>query len=203
MPSQPRRRLSAAERDAQIASAAVAVARRDGLAGVTLRSVAASVGVAPSLVAHYRPSMDELVGATFHTIATAEIREVRELVGRASRPVGRLAALLTAVTDPARDDVGALWSDAWSVGRSNPALAAVARSLMDDWQALATAIIAEGVRDGSMRAADPEGVAMLLFALVDAGNGYALVDYRSRAERNRLVVDTVARAVGLDPAALG
>ena len=41
-----------------------------------------------------------------------------------------------------------------------------------------------------------------LFALVDATNGYALVDYLDRPTREGLVRTTIARAVGLDPSAL-
>ncbi|MFJ3384718.1 MULTISPECIES: TetR/AcrR family transcriptional regulator [unclassified Curtobacterium] len=202
MPTSPRRRLSAAERLAQIDAAAVSIARTDGLAGVTLRAVAASVGVAPSLVAHYRPSMESLVADTFRTIAAAEVAEVASVVGAEPAPVAGLAALLHAVNDPARDDVAAVWSDAWSIGRGNPELADAARSVMDDWQGLARSVVASGVADGSMHTDDPERVALLLFALVDAANGYALVDYRSRAERDDLVVTAIAAAVGLAPVRL-
>jgi AcrR family transcriptional regulator len=63
MPSTPTRR-SAAERVAQIADAARAIAIESGLSAVTLRAVASEVGVAPALVAHYAPSMDDLVADT-------------------------------------------------------------------------------------------------------------------------------------------
>lgn len=192
-----RRRLSPEDRSAQIDAAAVALARTEGLTGLTLRAVAAAIGVAPSLVAHYRPAIATLVADTFRTIATDEVAEVRTAVHRETDPVDRLAALLTAVNDPARDDVGAVWADAWSTGRTNPLLAEAARSVMDDWLRLARGVVADGVADGSMHADDPDRVAFLLFALVDAANGYALVGHRSRAERDDLVVRTVAGAVGL------
>lgn len=203
MPTTPtRRRLSPAERAAQITEAAVAVARADGLTAVTLRGVAAAVGVAPSLVAHYRPSMEELVGDTFRSIASAEVAEVARLVADEDDPVAQLAVLVAAVTDPARDDVAVLWADAWSLGRTNEVLAAAARDVMDDWQRLATDVVAVGVRGGVMHAEDPAAVGRLLFALVDATNGYALVDYLDQPTREGLVRDTIARAVGLDPRAL-
>lgn len=198
-----RRRMAPEERRAAIRAAAVAVALTEGLAAVTLRRVASETGVTASLVAHYEPSMDVLVGDTFTTIAGGEIAEVRAVVAAHPRPVDRLRALLTTVNDTARDPVGAIWSDAWSLGRTNPEVAAAARVLMDDWQDIARSIVTDGVRDGSMRADDPERVGLLLFALVDAVNGYALVDYRTRAERQALVVATIAQAVGLAPADLG
>lgn len=203
MPTTPaRRRLSPAEREAQIADAAVVVARADGLAAVTLRGVAAAVGVAPSLVAHYRPAMEDLVGETFRTVAGAEVAEVRTLVTDAGDPVAQLRTLLSCIADPARDDVAALWADAWSIGRTNPVLATAAREVMDEWQLLATTVVGAGVRDGVMRTDDPDEVGRLLFALVDATNGYALVDYLDRPTREALVRTAVARAVDLDPSAL-
>lgn len=197
MPAPSRRRLSPEERSAQIDAAAVTLAHTDGLAGLTLRAVAASIGIAPSLVAHYRPAMDALVADTFRTVAMREVADVRALVEGTRDPVDRLGVLLHAVNDPARDDVGTIWADAWSIGRGNPLLADAARAVMDEWQALARGVVADGVAAGSMRTDDPDRVAFLLFALVDAANGYALVDHRSRAERDDLVVRTVAGAVGL------
>lgn len=199
MPTTPaRRRLTPAEREAQITAAAITLARAEGLAALTLRGVASTIGVAPSLVAHYRPSMEDLVGETFRAVATAEVREVAAVTAVAQDPVGRLRTLLTCIADPARDDVATLWADAWSIGRTNDRLAAAARSVMDAWQHLATSIVADGVRAGVMRADDPDEVARLLFALVDAANGYALVGYLDRPAREHLVRATVARAVGLD-----
>jgi AcrR family transcriptional regulator len=203
VPTTPaRRRLSPAEREAQIAAAAIAVARAEGLAGVTLRGVAGAIGVAPSLVAHYRPSMEDLVGKTFRTVAEGEVAEVRGIVLAAPDPVTQLGTLLACVADPARDDVATLWADAWSTGRTNAVLATAARDVMDDWQLLATEVVTAGVRSGVMRTDDPDEVGRLLFALVDATNGYALVDYLDRPIREGLVRATVARAVGLDPHAL-
>lgn len=169
---------------------------------MTLRGVAAVIGVAPSLVAHYRPSMEDLVGETFRTVAVAEVAEVRAVVAAAPDPVSRLRTLLGCIADPARDDVATLWADAWSIGRTNAALATAARDVMDDWQLLATTVVVEGVRAGVLHTDDPDGVGRLLFALVDATNGYALVDYLDRPTREGLVRTTIARAVGLDGSAL-
>lgn len=201
-PTPARRRLSPAERESQITAAAVELARAEGLAAVTLRGVAAVIGVAPSLVAHYRPSMEDLVGETFRTVADAEVAEVRAIVTAAPDPVSGLRTLLGCIADPARDDVATLWADAWSIGRTNAALATAARDVMDDWQLLATTVVVDGVRTGVLHTDDPDGVGRLLFALVDATNGYALVDYLDRPTREGLVRTTIARAVGLDGSAL-
>ena len=57
-----------AERRAELAASARAVALDEGLAAVTLRAVAARAGVTPALVAHYHESMDALVAETFTSI---------------------------------------------------------------------------------------------------------------------------------------
>ena len=66
-------RKSPAQRSAEIADAARHVALEQGLAAVTLRSIAARASVTPALVAHYQPNMDALVASTFGTIVAAEI----------------------------------------------------------------------------------------------------------------------------------
>ncbi|WFR67562.1 TetR family transcriptional regulator C-terminal domain-containing protein [Curtobacterium flaccumfaciens] len=135
-------------------------------------------------------------------MAAGEVAEVRTLVTAEADPVARLRTLLACIADPARDDVATLWADAWSIGRTNPVLASAAREVMDDWQALATEVVRAGVGAGVMQTDDPDAVGRLLFALVDATNGYALVDYLDRPTREGLVRTTIARAVGLDASAL-
>ena len=55
---------------------ATALALEEGLAGVTMRAVASRIGVAPALVAHYEPNMDELVTSTFRAIVGGELDEL-------------------------------------------------------------------------------------------------------------------------------
>jgi AcrR family transcriptional regulator len=202
-PQEPiRRRRSPAERALEIALAAESLALEDGLAALTLRGLGARVGVASSLIAHYEVSTESLVARTFRILAEREITEVTAIVDAQHSPTDRLRALVDAVADPARDDVAALWSDAWSLGRRNEALAEAARECMGAWQSLAERIVAGGVATGEFAgdAADaPHRVALLLFALVDATNAYALVDYRTAAERDQLIRRAVALAVAVPP----
>ncbi|MDR5698593.1 TetR/AcrR family transcriptional regulator [Agromyces aerolatus] len=117
-------RKAPAERRAEIAEAARALALDDGLAAVTLRGVAARAGVTPALVAHYRPNMDELVAETFRTIVSAELREIAELHagiahahGTGHGPAGpersasNRAAASAAVASARTEDLGADRSD--------------------------------------------------------------------------------------------
>ena len=96
MPSTPTRR-SAAERVAQIAGAARSIALESGLGAVTLRAVAGAVGVAPALVAHYAPSMDELVADTFSRVVGDELAEVIALADGCDSAADALSAVLASL----------------------------------------------------------------------------------------------------------
>ena len=138
-------RKSPAERSAEIADAARAVAVEHGLYGVTLRSVAARIDVAPALVAHYQPNMDVLVASTFGAIVSDELAELQDLVGPLPTPSAQLADLLDTLLDGTRDDVTVIWVEAWALGRRNEALAQRVREEMDDWRAFVQGIVQAGV----------------------------------------------------------
>jgi AcrR family transcriptional regulator len=196
-----RRRRPPEERRREITAAAERIALDEGLAAVTVRAVAGRVGVAPSLVGHYVPSMDELVTAVFESVARREIASMTRLLAAAPGPIERLRLLVDVVAAPDREDV-ALWSDAWSLARRNAGLAAATRACLDSWQDVARTIVAEGRASGAFPVGDPERTGLLLFALIDATNAYSRVGYRSDAERTDLIRDAVARAVGLPVSAL-
>ena len=115
---------------AEIAEAAREIALEQGLSAITLRNVAARVGVASGLVAHYHPQVDTLVADTFTTIVAAETEEVAGMLSRLSDPLGRLGTLLDTLMDGSRLEVTAVWVEAWTLGRRNEALAACVREQM-------------------------------------------------------------------------
>ncbi|RKR76608.1 TetR/AcrR family transcriptional regulator [Frondihabitans australicus] len=207
--AKPRTRLSADERRAQIVAAARAIALEEGLAGVTLRSVASRLGVASGLVAHYEPSMEALVARTFADIAAQELAELTSALtppaaspGTAAAARRTLALLLTLLLDPARDAVSSVWADAWSLGRRLPLVAEAAREGMDRWTAEATRILREGHAAGAWSVPDVDLVALQLFALVDSTTAYALVGYKTEDERSGLVFAALESALGLENGAL-
>ncbi|WP_010203964.1 TetR/AcrR family transcriptional regulator [Salinibacterium sp. PAMC 21357] len=185
------RRRDPAERALEVRDAAKTIALTRGLAAISLRNLAAHCGVTSPLIAHYVPTMDALVANTFSAIAEQEISEVTRHAHTPTEPLEQFRALLDALADPSRDNVGEVWCDAWSVGRRNDALAAAARDAMDSWIALATGIIQAGQERGQFAPARPERAALVLFALVDATASYQLVSYRSRLERESLVRETL------------
>ena len=195
-------RKSPAERSAEIADAARQVALEQGLAAVTLRSIAARAGVAPALVAHYQPNMDALVASTFGTIVAAELAEVHDLVAALPTPRERLALLLETLLDGTRDDVTVVWVEAWALGRRNEALAERVRDEMDDWRTLVQDIIEAGVASDGFETDDAASVAWQLLGMIDGLNAHALVRWEDAADRGSRIGHAVEGMLGLPRGAL-
>lgn len=191
-----------AERRAELSAAARDVALADGLAAVTLRSVAARAGVAPALVAHYHPAMDELVASAFRAVVAAELDEVRALLAPVESPSARLAALLRTLLDGTREDVTLVWVEAWALGRRNEALAAAVRDEMDAWQALILSVIDDGISTGDFRPDDPAQAAWQLLGMIDGLNAQALVRWGAGGERGPALARAVEGMLGLRRGAL-
>lgn len=194
----PRRRAprrAPAERRAEIAAAARAIALADGLGAVTLRAVAAKAGVTPALVAHYAPAMEELVATTFAGIVGDELAEVAALVA-GPRPRDALRALVETLLSGTRDDVTAVWVEAWALGRRSDALAAAVREQMDAWARLLRDVIDAGVADGSFRVDDPSAAAWQLLGMIDGLNAQALVRWGDTSERAGLLLRAAEGMLG-------
>ncbi|MGN7797543.1 TetR/AcrR family transcriptional regulator [Leifsonia sp. 22587] len=191
-----------AERRAELATAARDLALADGLAAVTLRSVAGRAGVTPALVAHYHPAMDQLVASAFTAVVGAELAEVHSLLAPAEGAVERLALLLRTLLDGTRDDVTLVWVEAWALGRRNEALAAAVRAQMDAWQELILAIVTEGVDAGDFSADDPAQTAWQLLGMIDGLNAQALVRWGAGGDRGPVLAHAVEGMLGLRRGAL-
>jgi AcrR family transcriptional regulator len=191
-----------AERRAELAAAARALALDDGLAAVTLRAVAARAGVTPALVAHYHESMDGLVAETFVSVVTAEIAEVRALLAAQAHPVERLRALVGTLLDGSRDDVTVIWVEAFALGRRNAVLGEAVRGQMDAWSEVIESVIDGGVASGDFRADDPQAVAWQLLGMIDGLNAQALVRWGGAADRGSLLAHALEGMLGLAAGAL-
>ncbi len=196
-----RARLSAEQRREQIAGAAHDLALADGLDAVTLRAVATRVGVASGLVAHYIPSMDDLVADTFFDIVAGELDEVRALLPDAPAPV-RIGALLRTTLDPARRDVTLVWVQAWALGTRNAPLAERVRAAMDAWRGALADEIVRGMDAGVIPAADPEPLAWHLLAMIDGLSAHALFGWGPGIEPVAPVLRAAAGLLGVEAEAL-
>lgn len=156
-----------AERRGELLARAVEISQAEGLSAVTLRRVAADLGVTPGLVSHYFSSADQLIAAAFRTAATVDLDAARAHVGAAPTPTEGIDALMDYVLGDVSEDASALWLDAWSLGRRNPTLAAEVPALTDAWLALIGDLILAGREAGEFHVADVDAAARRVLILID------------------------------------
>lgn len=196
------RRKDPAERVAEITLAARQLALSEGLAALTVRAVAARVGVTPALVAHYQPSMNVLVAGTFGAIVAAEINEVAVELATFRTSVHALGTLIDTLLGPKRSAVTVIWLDAWSLGRRNPDLAAEVGRQMDAWQLFLVDLLRQGVARGEFVLADAPALAWQLLGIIDGLNAHATVRYGDARTQRPLVHTIVEHELGLPEGAL-
>ena len=161
------KRKMPAERRDELLAKAVDISRGEGLSAVTLRKVAGDLGVTPGLVSHYFSSAEQLITAAFREAAVADLTEARSRVTAASTAADKIDALMDYVLDDCSLDASALWLEAWSLGRRNPALAAQANALTGEWLAFIAEIVRTGSATGELRVADPDVAARRLLTMID------------------------------------
>jgi AcrR family transcriptional regulator len=201
LPSRAKRK-SGPERAAEIARTAREIARYDGLDAITLRSIAARIGVTPALVSHYEPSTEGLVATTFGAIAGAELAEITRELSALPSSVEALRALIDTLLGPDRSTVTTVWLDAWSVGRRNLALAREVGVQMDAWQAFLVALLNRGAARGEFAVADSGALAWQLLAIIDGINAHAVVRYGDARGQRDLVRTVAEHELGLPAGAL-
>ena len=201
LPSRAKRK-SGPERAAEIARTAREIARYDGLDAITLRAIAARVGVTPALVSHYEPSTEGLVATTFGAIAGAELAEINRELSALPSSVEALRALIDTLLGPDRSTVTTVWLDAWSVGRRNLALAREVGVQMDAWQAFLVALLNRGSARGEFAVADSGALAWQLLAIIDGINAHAVVRYGDARGQRDLVRTVAEHELGLPAGAL-
>jgi AcrR family transcriptional regulator len=181
------------------------VALRDGLSALTQRVVAAEAGIAPALVTHYWPSMEQLIATTFVEIVADEILDVMSLGSQEQTVTNSLKAIISTVLDSSREDVTVVWVDAWSLGRRMPILAAKIREQMNAWHESLTEVIREGISNGEFSSPeiDVDSIARQIFGMVDGLNAHALVNYTEDGQRLHLISRALELELGLPPGKLG
>lgn len=191
-------RKSPAERAQLIVQAARDLAIEQGLAAITLRSVAARAGVTPALVAHYEPSMESLIARAFAVIVAAEIVELEGLIAELPTPSMQLTALCRSLLDESRIEVSVVWVEAWALGRRNEPLSAAVRDQMDAWQSVFRTVIETGVDDGEFNTEDAAAVGWQLLGMIDGLNAQALVRWGEAEARWSLICRAMEGMLGLE-----
>jgi AcrR family transcriptional regulator len=160
-------RMTPQDRREAIVDAALAVARRKGLASTTVREVAREMGTSSGLIHHYFETMDDVLAAAFERVAGTDLKETEELLEQAADPRGVLAAFLSSYAPVGEDWAFQLWLDAWAEAARRPVLREVSSRLNLAWAALLERAIRDGVRAGAFRTDDPQGAAWRILSLID------------------------------------
>ena len=184
-------RMSAERRRDAIIDAALAVARRKGLAATTVRDVAAEMGSSSGLIHHYFETMDDVVAAAFERVAGEDLVETEVLLREAGDPTGVVRAFLSSYAPVGEDWAFQLWLDAWAEAARRPALREVSGRLNLAWAAMLERAIRDGVKEGVFRTDDPAGAAWRILSLVD-GLALQVVAHQTIIDR----ADMLAWAAG-------
>lgn len=160
-------RMTPADRREAIVAATLDVMGRRGIGGVTVRDVAAVLGVSSGLIHHYYASMDELVAEAFERTARADLAETLAAVSAGGSPLHRLRLFFDTYARSDGDAGMQLWLDAWAEAARRPALRRTSRRLNQEWQALLAGVVSDGCAVGEMSAADPDAAAWRVLSLLD------------------------------------
>ena len=186
-------RLDPAQRREQILAATLRLVARDGFARVTLRDVAAEVGVVHGLIRHYFATREQLVAAAFDAAVLAELEGDEEVAERVE-PVEALADWLTSTP---REHYF-VWIDAWSEAPRNPELHASLTRHHRDCERRLARIIERLDESGRGRSDDPAADARMLTALVDGmAVQHHAIGLVTRAEADHVVYTAAEGRLGL------
>lgn len=201
-------RMSPDERRAAIVAATRAVMARRGIAGTTVRDVAAELGTSSGLIHHYYASMDDLLAEAFEEAARSDLVEVLEGVSQGGDAVQKLAMFFDTYDRGMRDGSGdfgmQIWLDAWAEAARRPALRRTSRRLNEEWQRALAGVIKAGVVSGEMHCDDPDASAWRILSLLDGLilQVVAHGDVLTRTQADEWSRVAAERELGLRPGAL-
>jgi AcrR family transcriptional regulator len=179
-------RMSPEDRRLAIVDAALTVARRKGLASVTVRDVAHEMGTSSGLIHHYFETMDDVLAAAFERVAGEELAETEAILAEAGSPVAVLAGFLDSYAPVGEDWSFQLWLDAWAEAARRPALRQASSRLNLRWAGLLEGAIRDGVEAGTFQCADPTGAAWRILSVVD-GLALQVVAHKTIVDRSHML----------------
>lgn len=178
--------MSPLERREAIVDAALAVARRKGLAATTVRDVASEMGTSSGLIHHYFDSMDEVLAAAFERVAGEDLDQTAVILDQAGGPVEVVRAFLASYAPVGEDWAFQLWLDAWAEAARRPLLRAASSSLNLAWAALLERAIRVGVAEGTFRCPDPTASAWRILSITD-GLALQVVAHQTIVDRSDML----------------
>lgn len=177
----PGRKAPEEARREQIVSAAYRVALRTGVAGVTLRAVAAEAGLSHGLVVFYFKGKDQLIAAVLdRVLATTAMLHMSEDVARIPHAAERLGALLRQeLVRLAGDPRGLrLFFEYWALGVRQVAVRRKIGAALERYRAAFGAIAEEMLPADAAPGPDitPETLAAVAVSLINGFAVQAMID---------------------------
>jgi len=179
-------RMSPVERREAIVDAALAVARRKGLASTTVRDVASEMGTSSGLIHHYFDSMDDVLAAAFERVAGEDLEQTAVILDRAGGPVEVIRAFLASYAPVGEDWAFQLWLDAWAEAARRPVLRAASSRLNLAWAGLLERAIRAGVANGTFSCPDPTAAAWRILSITD-GLALQVVAHQTIVDREDML----------------
>lgn len=159
-------RKDPARRRAEIVDAAVTLAYEIGLDRLTARDIAARMGVAPGLLHHYFPHIDDLIVEAFRQVVATDIAELGEALDELP-PMEALTEFLRRSLARHRDTALTIWLSAWVAANRRPKLAAEVDVQMRAGVDLLASLLERGRATGELGTTDSETSAWRILVTLD------------------------------------
>ncbi|TDC72284.1 TetR family transcriptional regulator [Micromonospora sp. KC606] len=197
------RRAAAVRLDSLLRTACDVIVER-GLANTRTADVAQAAGVSQALVFYHFATKERLLAQAFAYAVEQDLARLDAVMRSTATPLAKLRRIMRLYTPAGRSTSWSMWIDGWAESLRTPELEKVCRRLDLRWRQDLTAIIADGVADGTFECADPAGAAWRINAVMDGLAVQLAVHDRviSRRQASEWIRLVAARELGLDPARL-
>jgi AcrR family transcriptional regulator len=198
-----RKRKGVELRRDEILASTTEVLDRIGLASTRVTDVAKALGVSPALIFYHFGTKDALVAEAFVYAVERDLSLLDNATAKGVDPLDRLRRALRSYGPTGPATGWRIWIDAWALAQREPVIGKMLRRMDQRWCTVLREIVDAGVADGSFVCPDPAATVSRVSALLD-GLSVATLVYGSvtPAELQAWISETVAREVGLEPAAL-
>jgi AcrR family transcriptional regulator len=161
-------RRTVAVRREEILAATVEQVQIRGFANTRVADVASALGISPALVFYHFDTKDRLLADAFAFAAERDLVRLAGVLGKPGTATEQLKAVLRLYSPSGSTPPGwTLWVDAWAAALRAVELRRVSKRLDLRWKEAVADIIADGVRSGEFRCADPHAAAWRITALID------------------------------------
>jgi TetR/AcrR family transcriptional regulator, fatty acid metabolism regulator protein len=162
-------REGAADRRVDLVRAAYRLFSEKGVHRVPLEEIAASAGLSKGLVIYYFKTKENLVLATMRWALDATAERVRQAMGKATTPHGKVLAMIDGIWSGAETNrrFYLLYLDLAGHAARVQHFTQLSATFHTVVNALYSEVIAQGVAEGAFAAADPEEGAVALRAIID------------------------------------